>query len=652
MQYVDDVNVSSHSGFQSVASRLIFWIAGTTGVLFAVATVYSYLVSRDLAIEDAQRRAILVAQAQANAVEGVLSSVEEGTRLLGSTLGHTTVSNQELEKVIHAFVAGNPRVYGSTAAAHPDSRGLYAPYFYRRGDEIARTDLATEAYDYPSKEWYTSAASAGEPRWSEPYFDEGGGNVLMVTYTVPVFADGGSGERFVGVVTADIALEWLTELIESLDLGGSGYALVLSRRGHVLAHPDPEMLQSAITVLQEHGETIDPRAREIVGKMLRGEQGFEPYEDRYLGKRARAAFQPVGGAGWSFAVVYPEDELLAEVRQLARKEFGILGVGLAVLGGVVVVLSRRLTRPLRELSDSAARIATGDLDLALPPVESRDEVGALTGAFHNMRDSLKEYIHNLEVTTKAKERLESELEIARKIQMDMLPPGSAGGGPPAIYELAATLVPARHVGGDLYDHFLLGGRLWFVVGDVSGKGVAAALFMARAKTMFRALASPHTDLAEVLTTVNRGLCEQNEQGMFVTLFAAALDPTNGELSYGAAGHDPPVLLPGRGGTPRFLDVDGGPVLGLIDATKYAEQRTTLERGDMVVVYTDGVTEALNLQGEFFTSERMVITLETVSQESTSAVAGGLLDALRGFVGEAPQSDDITVMAVRYGANQR
>jgi len=407
------------------------------------------------------------------------------------------------------------------------------------------------------------------------------------------------------------------------------------------------MLMAAVTSVREDSEAIDPRAREIVAKMLRGEQGFEPFDDNYLGKRARAVFRPVGGAGWSFAVVYLEDELLADVRRLATLDLAILAAVLVALGLVVAGVSKRLTRPLRELSTSAARIATGDLDLALPSVQSDDEVGALTGAFHNMRDSLKEYIHNLEVTTKAKERLESELQIARKIQMDMLPPNRAIGGPPAVYELAASLVPARQVGGDLYDHFVLGGKVWFIVGDVSGKGVGAALFMARAKTMFRAVARQKIDLADVLNLVNRGLCEQNEQGMFVTLFAGVLDPVTGELTYGGAGHDPPAIVSGGNAKPRFMDVDGGPVLGLIAVTEYKEQRTHLERGDTVIVYTDGVTEALDVNGEFFTAGRILETLAAVPIQSTSAILGALLDALHGFVGDAPQSDDITVMAVRY-----
>jgi sigma-B regulation protein RsbU (phosphoserine phosphatase) len=280
-------------------------------------------------------------------------------------------------------------------------------------------------------------------------------------------------------------------------------------------------------------------------------------------------------------------------------------------------------------------------------VRSEDEIGALTMAFHRMRDSLKTYIQDLETTTKAKERLESELQLARRIQVDMLPAASAGGKPGDGFELQAILEPARQVGGDLYEHFLVDGKLTFVVGDVSGKGVGAALFMARAKTMFHAIASREPDLAEVLGAVNRGLCAENEQGMFVTLFAGVLDLATGELAYASAGHDAPVLVGGPGTKPRFLELDGGPVLGLIEVSQYRAQRTTLKSGDTLVLYTDGVSEALDEKGDFFTTDRLLEHLSKTPRGSTAEIGQGVYEAVKAFAGTAPQSDDITVMAVRY-----
>jgi sigma-B regulation protein RsbU (phosphoserine phosphatase) len=359
----------------------------------------------------------------------------------------------------------------------------------------------------------------------------------------------------------------------------------------------------------------------------------------------RLTYRPLSRAGWSLAALYPEEEFLAEVGRL-RVVQGLLALGgLLLLVLVVVVLSRRLTRPLGALAASADQIARGDLDAELPPVESRDEVGALAGAFLHMRDALKEYIRNLQETTAAKERLESELKVARRIQADMLPRPVAGG-PDEGFELGATLVSARQVGGDLYDHFRDAGRVFFLVGDVSGKGIAAALFMARAKTVFETVASREADPAALLATVNRSLCRDNDAGMFVTAVAGVLDLASGDLAFSVAGHEPPVLVPAEG-VPELVPVEGGRVLGLIEASEFPVNRLRLGRGDAVVLYTDGVSEAQDAAGGFFGLERLVAATAGLSHEAAPALTDGVLKAVRAFAGGAPQSDDITILTLRH-----
>jgi sigma-B regulation protein RsbU (phosphoserine phosphatase) len=380
----------------------------------------------------------------------------------------------------------------------------------------------------------------------------------------------------------------------------------------------------------------------ISRKVEAGEPGFARVERE--GRPFRLTYRPVRRAGWTLATLYPEEELLAGVSRM-RVVQGSLGlVGLALLALVVVVLSRRLTQPLSALAASAATIARGDLDAPLPPVESRDEVGALARSFHHMRDSLKEYIRNLQETTAAKERLEGELRAARRIQAAMLP-APAAGGPGEGYEIGATLVPARAVGGDLFDHFRDGSRVFFLVGDVSGKGIAAALFMARAKTVFETEASREGDPGALLARVNRSLCRDNDAGMFVTAVAGVLDVSSGELTFALAGHDPPVLVP-AGGPPTPLSADGGRVLGLIEVSDFPVNRLRLAPGDAVVAYTDGVSEAQDTGGGFFGVERIVATAVSLGDAAASALTGGLLGAVRAFAGEAPQSDDITILTLR------
>jgi sigma-B regulation protein RsbU (phosphoserine phosphatase) len=229
--------------------------------------------------------------------------------------------------------------------------------------------------------------------------------------------------------------------------------------------------------------------------------------------------------------------------------------------------------------------------------------------------------------------------------MDMLPTG--GSRSPERYDLAARLVPARAVGGDLYDYFHLEGRLYFLVGDVSGKGVPAALFMARTKALFAAVARHEPDLGRVLAEVNRGLCADNEAAMFATLFAGTLELETGELRCAAGGHEAPVLIPAAGAPPRIVDIEGGPALGLHAEAAFPATRLALRPGDALVLYTDGVTEAEAEAGGFFTAERLMELLSGGRMPSAEAIAERVLGAVREFAGKAPQSDDITVLALRY-----
>jgi sigma-B regulation protein RsbU (phosphoserine phosphatase) len=461
----------------------------------------------------------------------------------------------------------------------------------------------------------------------------------MVTFAVPFGpADGPPA----GVVTADVRLERLDSIVAEIELGQSGFGLLVSRSGHIVAASKGERVDHEATVLQQARPEARVWLEPILRKVRAGEGGFARVERE--GRPFRLTFRPVGRAGWTLAALYPEDELLSGVSRLRVVQASLGLVGLALLALVMVVLSHRLTRPLSALAAGADTIARGDLDAPLPKVESRDEVGALARAFHHMRDSLKEYIRNLQETTAAKERLEGELKVARRIQAAMLPEPAAGG-PGEGYELGATLVPARQVGGDLFGHFRDGSRVLFLVGDVSGKGIGAALFMARAKAVFEAVASREADPGVVLDAVNRGLCRQNDAGMFVTAAAGVLDLETGELAFALAGHDPPVLVPAAG-APEVLAAEGGRVLGLIEASDFPVNRLRLGPGDAIVLYTDGVSEAQDTTGAFFGIERIVATAVSLQQAPAPALTGGLLGAVRAFAGEAPQSDDITILTLR------
>jgi serine phosphatase RsbU (regulator of sigma subunit) len=254
-------------------------------------------------------------------------------------------------------------------------------------------------------------------------------------------------------------------------------------------------------------------------------------------------------------------------------------------------------------------------------------------------------IRNIALTEEAATRrlLERELELAHDIQMGMLPrafPEAPG------LDLAAELRPARSVGGDLYDVMADGGHIWLLVGDVSGKGVGAALFMAVTKTLFRALAPGADSVAEAVARVNRELVRDNERAMFVTAFVGRLDLASGELEYVNAGHNPTYRLAERG----FVSPLPGPIdpaLGAVEAHEYRASRLRLDAGDALLLYTDGVVEARSVAGDEFHSLRLESHLAGCSGLPAARTVEGLLEKLDEFVGEAPQYDDVTVLALRW-----
>ncbi|HEY3276640.1 MAG TPA: PP2C family protein-serine/threonine phosphatase [Syntrophorhabdaceae bacterium] len=281
-------------------------------------------------------------------------------------------------------------------------------------------------------------------------------------------------------------------------------------------------------------------------------------------------------------------------------------------------------------------------------MKSKDEVSRLAKALAFMTGSLTSHIEKLKEATAAKEKIESELKIAHDIQMSMVP------HPPELarhdFELAAHLEPAKEVGGDFYDFFFTGSRhLWIVIGDVSGKGVPAALCMARGKTAIRLLAAGGQGVqspSEILSKANVELCRENDQVMFITVFLAVLDMETGELRYSNAGHNPPYLI-NAAGTATRVDVRPGRPLGVRPAASFCDEFLVLPRGGLCFAYTDGVTEAMDPEGALFGEEGLAFALEGGGATSPREHIMHVLAALRRHAAGAVQSDDITILSVRF-----
>ena len=543
----------------------------------------------------------------------------------------------------------NPGIFGTAAAYAPGAYSpdlpRFAPYYCRKPNGIEAIPLGYGSY-YELMDWYLIPAELGRPLWSEPYFDESGGDIVMTTFSVPFFRGQGPDRRLLGVITADVSLDWLRKQVAKVAMYHSGYAFLVSGNGVFVSHPDNRaiMRESIFSLAEAAGSS---QLRAVGQAMIRGEEGFARLPDFVLGKPAWLAFTPMPATGWSMGVIVPEDELFADLRRLAREVALLGGGGFLVLLAVIVVIAASITRPLGRLAATASQIARGNLDVPAPATGASDEVGLLARSLDQMRLALKDYIANLTATTKAKERLESELKIARNIQMSFLPKRFPPFPDLTAFDLHAALEPAWEVGGDLYDFFLTGdGRLLVLVGDVSGKGVPAALFMAVTKTLIKGIAEQESDPAQILVKVNRELCTDNESMLFVTLFLAILDCGTGELAYSNAGHNPPARI-APDGSVSWLPLPRGVFLGIMEEAVYHTSTTTMLPGETLFAYTDGVTEAMDPDQKLFGTGRLLDLLSAQAGLGPEALDAAVMEAVRIYAGAAPQADDITVLSLLF-----
>lgn len=278
-------------------------------------------------------------------------------------------------------------------------------------------------------------------------------------------------------------------------------------------------------------------------------------------------------------------------------------------------------------------------------VKSQDEIGHMTSVFNRMAGDLEYYVKQTSDMAAAAERERTEMEAARRIQKASLPEGKDPWKEDDRFQLYADMQPARQVGGDFYDYFRVSGDgLATVIGDVSGKGITAALFMMRAMTLIRECMLEGKELSRVLKQVNNELCDRNTEGMFVTVFVGILDLDTGRYRYASAGHQMPCLC-GEG-----VEVPGlkpGLPLGIFEDEEYTCAETELGEGETIFLYTDGVTEAMNEKRELWGETRMKEALNEHRKESCDEIARAVGGAVAEFAGEADQSDDITMLLLRY-----
>lgn len=626
---------------RNFASKLSFYIIiGTTVLFLALFTVVSILALKTIR-HGSIERANKTLDATIAKVENVMQRVEISTQNLAWFVMENIDNPDKMFEIGANALAANEILYGNSitfeSEFYPSKGEYFMVYSFKDKDGTINSDqTGGYDYDYFTMEWYLGAKLLGKPYWSEPYFDEGGGDAMMATYSVPMFGKNG---QFIGVVTSDILLEELTSIVNGIHAFESSFNTILSNSGTFLTHRNPKMVFNHSIV--SSAMAINSKELMEVGLDLRiNDTGYKEFDD----ENKMRNFVVYGHLknGWAVGIICPIISLLRESNQFSWIMLVAILLGLLLLYVITKRLIDRLAQPITEFAYSAQTIAKGNFSARIPEINSDDELKQLHDSLVYMEKSIGSYISELRQTTATNERFSNELNIATSIQMSML---TKDFPQREDLDVFARLKPAKEVGGDLYDVFIKDDNLFFTVGDVSGKGVPAALYMAISRSAFRFITGLNLEISDIVSRINNAFADGNERGMFITMFAAKLNLKTREMVYCNAGHNPIVIV-GPDGKAVFNKAKPNLAAGLFNDFPYQQESMVLEKGSRLFIYTDGVSEAENSVKELYGDDRLLeFCSKEPAVETSEEFITHLTDSMKDFTKDNEQNDDITMMSI-------
>lgn len=619
----------------SLRTRIALW-SGLSTLLFllAVTLATAWYLRREI-LDNARRDNRATASEAADRLETSLRTLTIATGNLAQLVSRAPLDQEQLRQAQAAVLDSIPGAAGTLLIVEPRAAG--GPAYARYMGPLGERDFIADGYDYRAQRWYQATQATHTGWWSEPYLNRTAGQVWMATYNVPLRPMG------TGMASLDIPVDDLVAPVESLaHLPGMRVTLIAPGGTVALSTiPGARAQETFAAFIARQGRGDLSAVAEAVRERR---QAYLAHRDANAGRMRYTAVEPVGDTGWTLLVGQSYDLVMNHFDR-ALLVLVLVSLGLALLGAFLVRrIGRQISRPLEELTTSAVHAIVGGHEVPLAQRQRKDEVGVLARTLERARHSIRRQMGEIEQLGAARQKLESELSIARDIQQAMLPQGRTLDHGREHVEAQALLEPAKAVGGDFYNFIERDdGELWFVVGDVSDKGVPAALFMARAVTMLEVAIQTAASPSHALAEGSRRLVQGNDTCMFATVLCGRID-LHGNLALASAGHEPPLLLHGDGRL-QAVAVENGPPLGFEVSADFPLWRGNLAPGDCLVAYTDGVTEAFNLAEEAYGSERLERLLARHGNTGAAAACALVLADVRRFVDGAPPSDDTTILAI-------
>lgn len=614
----------------NIKNKLILSI--TIGLIAIYASIIIFIRQQlqEKIIQDAVEEMQLTAHFIQSHLEQHTIHVEE---IIQNTALQITESNIPISKIEHLIIQtlkNNPgEIYGMSFSYDPKIQ-YAAPYAYHQDSAIISRNLAqVEGYEYEKTNWFKEASEDSTYGWTSTYFDHGGGDTKMITYYYPVLREG----QRIGFLTGDLCLDWMEEWMhQKFTQKFEHHQWIVNSLTHEIITPSKGLKINKELFHKSKKNTVIPPVSLL--------ENTSEKNSIYLLQL------PMSFNDWNLNISFQKSDVLKAYNQTIFYLKIAFALGLILLIVMTSIAINHFTKPLIVLSKAITSIGNGRFNIKIPYQNRKDEIGTLSNSFVNMQNDLVKHIKDLKATTKENARIQNELDIGHKIQMSLLPDEHTIQHLTS-FKVRGYMQAAKEVGGDLYDFFEVSDQnICFVVGDVSGKGIPAALWMASVRASIRAYAQMGLSPAEILTKVNRDICKKNSLYNFVTLFCAITDQKNQQLIFCNAGHERPFLL--TEGSP--VEVSSTPQMALgIDPQKvYHNQTILISSTATLVIYSDGVTDAMNHENQNFGKENF---LQILSQTTDiHHIVENTKNALHEFCFKAEPFDDITILAIQMNFN--
>jgi len=400
---------------RGISFKMVLYIFANVFIITAVIFLYIYKVSHDAISANLKESSRLLTLSTVNQVEKILTAVQKVPDNFSKVIESGNYSAEDLKKLLNLVVKNNDEIFGAAISFEKDYKSIankYSTIYVSKYKDKIKTELFDKNnYDDHMMDWYLIPKELEKPLWSEPYFDESGGNIIMSTYSVPLYKIINGKKKIIGILAADLSLDWMQKIVSSIKVFDTGYAFMISRSGSLVIHPKKELIMNA-TIFSIAEEAHSWQLREIGRQMIKGGSSFAEveYHNASTGKLSWISYAPIKINGWSLGIVYPVDEFLASLRNLFQVVIVLAVIGGIILLVVIILISRSITSPLRKLAFATQKIGEGNFEVKLPIINTKDEIGELTNTFSVMQNALEQTIEQLKDANKELETYSITLE--------------------------------------------------------------------------------------------------------------------------------------------------------------------------------------------------------------------------------------------------